>query len=50
MVQTRLAEVKDVSEKLMLHDALDAAAKSDYRPILQYPLTDAERHRIHGCR
>lgn len=49
MVQTRLAEVKDVSEKLMLQDSLDAAAKADYRPILQYPLTDAERHHIHGC-
>jgi len=49
MVQTRLAEVKDVSEKLMLQDALDAAAKSGYRPILQYPLTDAERRHIHGC-
>jgi hypothetical protein len=50
MVQTRLAEVKDVSEKLMLQDALDAAAKSGYRPILQYPLTDSERRRIQGCR
>jgi hypothetical protein len=41
--------VKDVSEKLMLQDALDATAKSGYRPILQYPLTDAERRHIHGC-
>ena len=49
VVQTRLAEVEDVSEKLMLQDALDAAAKPDYRPILQYPLTDAERRHIHGC-
>ena len=45
-----LARTKDVTDKLMLQDALDEAAKPDYRPILQYPLTDAERARIHGCR
>ncbi len=50
VVQGRLAELKDVSERLMLQDSLEAAAKRDYRPILQYPLTDAERRRIHGCR
>jgi hypothetical protein len=49
VVRARLAEVEDPTERLMLQDSLDAAAEPDYRPILQYPLTDAERRHIHGC-
>jgi hypothetical protein len=33
----------------MLQESLDDVAKSDYRPILQYPLTNAELVRIRGC-
>ncbi len=50
LVRARLAEVKEPGEKLMLQDALDYAAKPDYRPILDYPLTPQERAGIHGCR
>lgn len=49
VVQARFREVTDASEKLMLKDSLDTASKPDYRPILQYPLSDSERARIHGC-
>jgi hypothetical protein len=49
VVRARSAEVEDVTERLMLQDSLDAAAKPDYRPILQYPLTSAEQRHIHGC-
>ena len=49
VVQARFREVTDTSEKLMLKDSLDTASKSDYRPILQYPLSDPEKARIHGC-
>jgi hypothetical protein len=45
----RIAEVKDAREKLMLQEAVDTVDRSGYRPILQYPLSDAERSRIHGC-
>ena len=50
VVRTRLAEVKDAGEKLMLEDALGDLARPDHRPILEYPLTAAERARIHGCK
>lgn len=49
VVQARLLEVTDPSEKLMLKDSLDTASKSDYRPILLYPLSAPEKARIHGC-
>ena len=49
VVQARFGEVTDPSEKLMLKDYLDTASKSDYRPILLYPLSDSEKARIHGC-
>jgi hypothetical protein len=48
-VKSRLGEVKDVSEKLMLQDALDEVARATYRPILQYPMSPEERSRIKGC-
>lgn len=50
VVQARFREVTDTSEKLMLKDSLDTRSKSDYRPILGYPLSDSEKARIHGCR
>ena len=49
-VESRLSQTKNVSDKLMLRDALDEAAKPSYRPILDYPLTDEERRRINGCK
>jgi len=49
VIQARLSEVTDAREKLMLQESLDTVARSGYRPILQYPLTDAERARIRGC-
>ena len=49
VVQARFREVTDPSEKMMLKDSLDTASKSDYRPILLYPLSDSEKARIHGC-
>ena len=50
LVQSRLAEVRDASEKMLLRDSLEYAAKTEYRPILQYPLSEAERNGIRGCR
>jgi hypothetical protein len=49
LVQSRLAQVTDFTEKSMLQESLDDAAKADYRPILEYPLSAAERARIRGC-
>lgn len=49
-LQSRLSGVTDAGEKLMLRESLDIAGKQDYRPILQYPLTAAERARIRGCK
>ena len=49
VVRSRLAEVQDPGEKLMLRDSLDSVAKADYRPILQYPMSAAERARIRAC-
>ncbi len=50
VVQSRLAEVKDSSEKSMLQESLNNVANPGYRPVLQYPLSAAERARIRGCR
>ena len=50
VVRARLAEVKDAAEKMMLEDALGDPARRDYRPILEYPMTAAERARIRGCK
>ena len=49
VVQARFREVRDASEKLMLKDSLDTASTPGYRPILEYPLSDSEKARIHGC-
>lgn len=50
-VSARLKAVRnDVGERIMLQEALDHARKPDYRPILQYPLTDRERAAIRGCK
>jgi hypothetical protein len=48
-VQGRISEVNDAREKLMLQEALETVARPGYRPILQYPLSEAERSRIRGC-
>jgi len=50
IVQVRRAEVRDASERMMLQDALDEPSHPEHRHILDYPLTPAERARIHGCR
>jgi hypothetical protein len=50
IVQARLAEVRDAGEKLMLQDALGENTRPEHRPILDYPLSNDERARIHGCR
>jgi hypothetical protein len=49
-VRAKLRGTKDVSERMMLQEALDGAQKPDYRPILQYPLNADERARIRGCK
>ncbi len=49
-VESRLKETKDTSEKMMLQEALNESAKPDYRPILDYPLSDRERRQIRGCK
>jgi hypothetical protein len=46
----KLLATKDVSERIMLQEALDDAQKPDYQPILQYPLNAAERANIRGCK
>lgn len=48
-VQTRIAEVRDISERISLQESLEAASKPDYGPILQYQLSDSERIRVHAC-
>jgi len=48
-VHTRIARVADMSERMMLQESLEDASKPDYRPILQYPLSDSERIRVRGC-
>jgi hypothetical protein len=50
IVRARLAEVRDVSDKLMLQDSISEAARPEHRAILDYPLTNEERARIRGCR
>lgn len=50
IIRTQLGLTKDASERMMLQEALDDATKPDYRPILQYPLSPAERARIRGCK
>jgi hypothetical protein len=50
VLRAKLKATKDVSERIMLQEALDDAQKPDYRPILQYPLNAAERARIRGCK
>jgi hypothetical protein len=37
-------------DRYELQSAIDTSLATGYRPILQYPMTDAERSRIHGCR
>ena len=49
-VQSRLAGIKSVTEKLMLQDSLDMSRTPHYGPILEYPLSDAERRGIRGCK
>ena len=49
-VRARLAEVEDAEERMLLQDALGSLARRDYRPILEFPMTGAERARIHGCK
>jgi hypothetical protein len=49
VLQARLLAVKDYFDRSTFQEALDDAAKPDYRPILQYPLTNVERSRIRGC-
>jgi len=41
---------KDIDDRLMLTDVLNEGASKDYKPILQYPLTDRERDGIRGCK
>lgn len=48
-VETRIAEVRDISERMMLQESLEAASKPDYGAILQPQLSDSERIRVHGC-
>ena len=49
-VRAKLRGTRDVSERIMLQEALDDAQKPDYRPILQYPLNARERAGIRGCK
>jgi hypothetical protein len=50
VLRAKLRGTQDVSERIMLQEALDDAQKPDYRPILQYPLNARERARIRGCK
>jgi hypothetical protein len=49
-VRAKLKGTTDALERIMLQEALDDAQKSDYRPILQYPLNAGERANIRGCK
>jgi len=48
-VQEQIDKTVSPSERSTLTEALNDAASSTYRPILEYPLTKAERDRIRGC-
>jgi len=49
-VRAKLRGTNDVSERIMLQEALETIQKPDYRPILQYPLDARERAGIRGCK
>jgi hypothetical protein len=46
----REAKTDEASSRLEIQDAINESLAPDYRPILQYPMTEAERKRISGCR
>ena len=48
-VQDQLDKTVNPSERSTLTEGLTDAASPTYRPILEYPLTKAERNRIRGC-
>jgi hypothetical protein len=48
-VQEQLDKTVNPAERSTLREALNDAASPTYRPILDYPLTKAERDRIRGC-
>jgi HEAT repeat protein len=48
-VRERLEKTVKPAERSTLAEALNDAASPSYRPILEYPLTKAERDRIRGC-
>lgn len=50
VLRAKLRGTRDASERIMLQEALDDVQKSDYRPILQYPMNARERARIRGCK
>ena len=48
-VQQQIHKTPNVSDRSILGEAVKAVAEPTYRPILDYPLTKAERERIRGC-
>jgi hypothetical protein len=48
-VRAQLNKTTDPSERIIMDEALTESASPEYRPILQYPLTETERGRIRGC-
>ena len=46
----RETKTNEASSRLEIQDAINESLTPDYRPILQYPMTEAERKRIRGCR
>jgi hypothetical protein len=46
----REAKTNEAISRFDIQDAIKESLAPDYRPILQYPMTEAERKRIRGCR
>ena len=46
----RETKTNEAISRLDIRDAINESLAPDYRPILQYPMTEAERSRIRGCR
>jgi len=50
VIETHIKTAVPVARRMMFEETLAYVRAPSYRPILKYPLTDADRRRIRGCR